>query len=123
MGYICLFDFESAREEDYLINYHTWEQFFSDHKPVTIVLRLNRGWLAHKLIPNSERPKIGDPSYKASIPYVEVWYPDPIPLSVIDDYFITWDARDSDVIEWLHFPKKNLSAFEEVLTQLEKAQS
>ena len=118
-GYISLFDFESSREEDYLTNYHTWEQFFFDHKPVTIVLRLNRGWLAPKLIPNSERPQIDEQGYKASIPYVEVWYPEPIPLSVIDDYFITWDARDSDAIRWLHFPKNDLSAFEEVLTWVE----
>jgi hypothetical protein len=93
-GYICLFDFESAREEDYRANHHMWAQFFYDGKPVTIVLKLNREKLAAKLIPNSSRPKPGDACYKPAIAYVEAWYPDPIPLSSVDGAIVTrWDSK------------------------------
>jgi hypothetical protein len=93
-GYICLFDFESAREEDYRANHHMWAQFFYDGKPVTIVLKLNRQKLAAKLIPNSSRPRPGETGYKPAIAYVEAWYPNPIPLSSVDGAIVTrWDSK------------------------------
>src|SRR2546422_7970957 len=50
MGYVSLFDFESAQEEGYRGNHHMWAGFLTDRRPVTIVLKLNRQKLADKLI-------------------------------------------------------------------------
>jgi len=99
MGYICLFDFESAREEDYRRNHHLWADFFYGHKPMTIILKLNRLKLADKLIPNSARPKLGEAGYIPAIAYVEVWYPEAIPVSAIDSYIVTWlDSKTNELL-------------------------
>ena len=62
MGYVCLFDFESATEEQCIRIHHNWTQFFADHEPATIVLKLNRSALGTDLIPNSARPQLGSKS-------------------------------------------------------------
>jgi hypothetical protein len=117
MGYICLFDFESAREEDYRANHHIWADFFSDGKPVTIVLKLNRQRLADKLIPNSARPKLGEPGYKPAIAFVEVWYPEAIPTSAIDSYIITWWNSKGVILH--EFSNDNIEEFEGVICRME----
>lgn len=119
-GFICLFDFESAEEEDYRAIHLTWGQFLTDHKPITIIMRLNRQKLVQKLIPNSDAPKIGDPKYRSYIPYVETWYPEPIPLSAVENYIVTFWNRDADKIEFQEFTSEDLIEFEKLLNLVEK---
>ena len=117
-GYICLFDFESVLEEDYRKNHKIWEDFIysrSISKVFTIILRLNREFLSKKLIPNSAAPKPGEKEYKPKIGFVEVWYPEAIPLSAIDSYIFTlWDS-ELRKIEFCEYPKDNLQDFEEFI--------
>lgn len=87
-GYVCLFDFESATEEECIAIHHTWGHFFSDHKPATIVIMLNREKLGDELIPSSAAPQLGNGEYRGRIPFVEVWYPKPVPISAIDGYIV-----------------------------------
>jgi hypothetical protein len=119
MGWVCLFDFESAREEDYGRTHHLWSDFFLSHKPkrglATIVLKLNRLRLAHKLIPNSSRPKLGEPSYKPAFAYIEAWYPEAIPTSAVDSYIITWKNRKKRLFEYQEFSTENVEKLDENL--------
>jgi hypothetical protein len=119
MGYVCLFDFESADEKDCILIHHTWAQFFSDHKPATIVLRLNRKALAGDLIPNSAAPKLGSKEYRAKIPYIEVWYPRPIPVSAIDGYIVVVGGSRSEGVLFEEFPKEKIQEFDETLKMIE----
>ena len=118
-GYICLFDFESAKEKDYRINHLTWGKFICDQKPVTIIFRLNREKLANKLIPNSFPQKLGEEGHKPFIPFVEVWYPEAIPLSSIDSYIITlWDSESYEI--YFHeYTKDEYQEFEDNVKNIE----
>jgi hypothetical protein len=120
MGYICLFDFESSREEDYRINHHTWAKFIRDHEPVTIIFRLNREKLGDKLLPNSHPPKLGEEGHKAFIPFVEVWYPEAIPLSSVDSYIITWWNSESHEIVFQEFSNERFQEFDETIRAIEE---
>lgn len=119
-GYICLFDFESALEEDYRGNHHIWAKFFSDGKPVTIVLGLSRQKLADKLIPNSTRPKSSEIGYKPAIAFVEAWYPEAIPTSFIDGYIITWWNPKEHELVFHEFSKERVGEFDEFIFSLEE---
>jgi hypothetical protein len=101
-GYISLFDFESATNRQCVETYHNWDNFFLPYKSAIVVLRLNRAALSGKLIPNSAAPERGTEGYKPKIAYVEVWYPEPIPLSIIDGYILiaTKNSRDSSSLEF-----------------------
>jgi hypothetical protein len=119
MGYICLFDFESAREEDYGSNYFlAWCGFFTKREP-TIVLRLNRQKLADKLIPNSKRPRLGKTGYKGSIPFIEVWYPEAIPVSAIDSYVVI-QRKSERYLGAQEFPKERIREFDELTVSIEQ---
>lgn len=121
-GYICLFDFESSKEEDYRINLDTWEQFFFDHQPVTIVLKLSREKLARKLIPNSAaHASIYDPNYKGYIPFVECWFPEPIPSSFIDSYILIRPNSKKDKHKAQEFPKAKIASLNKKLQPIEDA--
>jgi hypothetical protein len=115
MGYICLFDFESSREEDYRINHHIWGMFFADQKPVTIVLKLNRHDLQDKLFPNSVAPKLGEENYKGFISFVEAWYPEAIPVSAIEGYIVTY--YESFEIKFIEFSKDESQEFDDFIAQ------
>jgi hypothetical protein len=82
-GYVCLFDFESASEDDYSRMYHNWSPFFCDQRPATIILKLNRDALEEQLIPNSTPPNNCPKDGTFHLPYVEAWYPSTIPVSAI----------------------------------------
>ena len=119
-GYVCLFDFESAEEEDCIAIHLTWGHFFSDHKPATVVLRLNRQVLGNDLIPNSAAPKLGSQDFKSYIPYVEAWHPKPVPVSAIDGYIITmWNSRTFETM-FYEFSKEEVEKFEETLNVIEE---
>lgn len=118
--YVCLFDFELATEEECIIVHDTWVQFFSDHKPVTIVLRLNRQKLGKDLIPNSAAPKLSEDGYKAYIPYVEAWYPKPIPVEAIDSYIIIMRSAQTHELIGHEFSKEEVKELEETLNMIEE---
>lgn len=116
-GYVCLFDFESSKEEDYRINLDTWQGSFFDCEPVTIVLKLNREKLGDKLIRNSAAPNDSSkPDYKGFIPFVECWYPEPIPISALDNYItILYRGLDEKPIV-SEYDVNKLDVFEQVLS-------
>lgn len=118
-GYVCLFDFESVSEEKCIYIHHTWGGFFSDHKPVTVVLRLNREMLGDDLIPNSAPPKLGHEEYKGYIPFIEVWYPNPVPVAAIDSYIITYWDSEAFQTRFEEYPKERVQEFENILNMLE----
>lgn len=119
-GFMCLFDFESSKEEDYRINLRTWQQFFFDHKPVTIVLKLNRQKLIDKLIPNSAaHARLSDHTYKGYIPFIECCYPEPIPVSFIDSYILIWTNKNKDKVE--EFSKEKIATFNKKLKPFDDA--
>jgi hypothetical protein len=122
-GWVCLFDFESAREEDYRRNHILWSDFFLSRNPrrgpATIVLNVNRQKLADKLIPNSARPRLGEPEYKPAFAYVEAWYPDAIPSSAIDSYIITWQNPAKHKLEFQEFSKADVEKLEEKISWIQ----
>jgi hypothetical protein len=92
-GYVCLFDFETANEDDYCDNVDVWAPFLTDQEPVTFLLGLDRKQLpaliTYESIPKSEMKCIG---------FVECWYPEPIPFSAVDQLLITrWDPVQFNV--------------------------
>jgi hypothetical protein len=113
---ISLFDFESAREEDYRRTYHFWGGFFSDCKPITIIFKLDRQQLAQNLIPNSERPLPDEKEHKLSIPYVEVWYPGEIPYEAIDSYIVTRQSYKFHEIAFRQFSKGEEAELHQLLS-------
>jgi hypothetical protein len=120
MGYVCLFDFESATEEEIICIHPTWEQFFSDHRPVTISLRLNREKLGSELIANSSAPKIGDENYRGYIPFIEAWYPKPIPISAIDSYLVTMLNPKFGELIYEEYPVERIDELDEALGSIEE---
>jgi hypothetical protein len=119
-GYVCLFDFESASEEECILVHDTWGGFFSDHKPATIVLRLNRERLGNNLILNSAAPKLEHEEYKGYIPFVEAWYPKPVPIAAIDGYIITfWDSKAFKT-RFEEYPVERVHEFENIIKMLEE---
>lgn len=119
-GYVCLFDFESASEEECILIHHTWGGFFSKYKPVTVVLRLNRERLGDDLVLNSAAPKLGQEDHKGFIPFIEVWYPKPVPVPAIDGYIITyWDAKEFKT-RFQEYSKEQVQEFENTLIMFEE---
>jgi hypothetical protein len=49
---VSLFDFEKQTEDACLKQIHDWYRFFFNHKPVTIVILLDRQILTNKIITN-----------------------------------------------------------------------
>ena len=118
-GHISLFDFGSVRDRDCISIHHTWGQFFFDQKPITIVFRLNRGYLLKKLIANSSAPKPGDPGYRSYIPYIEGWYPEPIPFAAIDGFIVVrHQGFDKDPL-FLEVTKSDITLFEKAIGEIE----
>lgn len=89
--YIPLFDFESAGEKRSREMIDSWIFFFSDLKPVTIILKLDREALP-EIISNPYVKKTDgfpDPPYLLYIHWVEAWYPKPIPISAITGCYLS----------------------------------
>jgi hypothetical protein len=85
--YICLLDFCSVNYNEFVYTFNKWRHLFSQHNPISVALKLNREYLFPRLIPNNTaREEVG--ITKVWIPYVEAWYPEIIPLSAIEKYFI-----------------------------------
>jgi hypothetical protein len=70
----------SQSEEQVLLEYHKWVGFFYRHKPVTVLIGLDREKLEPKLLPNeTARQTVGFGIPR--MPHIEVWYPGPLPFS------------------------------------------
>jgi hypothetical protein len=86
---VSLFDFEKQTEDACLKQIHDWYRFFFDHKPVTIVILLDRQILTNKIITNESAVEITkgtfDPIF---LPHVEAFYPQPIPCQAFTGYLI-----------------------------------
>ena len=84
-----LFDFANGNEDECMNQIHEWYRFFFDHRPVTIVILLNRQALGAKLIPNqkavTDTEGTFDPIF---IPKLEVFYPEPIPCDMFTGYVV-----------------------------------
>jgi hypothetical protein len=79
--YISLFDFQTPPERQCIELINTWESFFFAYKPATIVIGINRKKLEPKLLPNDiEREQFQNKLVR--IPSIEVWYPEPMPVSL-----------------------------------------
>ena len=93
---VSLFDFDVQTEDECLKQIHNWYRFFFDHKPVTIVILLDRKFLQDILITNEKAVQITkgtfDPIF---IPYVEVFYPQPLPCSAFTGYLIICGVYES----------------------------
>lgn len=97
-NYIALFDFESAGAENSIFIFDTWQSFFFDVEPLTIILKLERSSLPN-LIPNPwltnsrHLPLFQD----FHMPYVEVWHSTSIPVSAISGCFL---SNNRDTLEF-----------------------
>lgn len=86
---VSLFDFEKQTKDRCLKSVHDWYRFFFDHKPITIVILLDRNTLTPKLITNEEAIEITNGTFDPIfIPYVEAFYPSPIPCQAFTGYLI-----------------------------------
>ncbi len=96
--YVCLFDFCSVNDAEFISTFIKWGCFFWHHKPFTVALKLNYQYLTSYLIPNqAAHEEVGN--RKVWIPYIEVWYPETIPISAIERYFMIPVREKSEFIE------------------------
>ncbi len=121
-SYVSLFDFSAAQYKQLISIHHTWGGFFFDQKPITIVLRLSKEELLDKLIPNSAA-KLDNPEKKGYIPYVEAWYPEPIPFNAILGLIISFDVGGDDLPFFQEFAMKDIDDFENIINDIDKRYS
>jgi len=96
-----------------VFQHHNWEPFFYDQKPVTIVLKINIEKTQDKIINYHTVPKSKD-FYKFNyIPYVESWYPEPIPFDFIDSFRMSFFDEKKSVPHFEGFDKENINEFVE----------
>lgn len=86
-GYVAVFDFYAATDEQMKKHYRgKWSNFFP-LSGLTIALELDRDRLKDTLIPNNQaKEEVG--YEKMWIPFVEAWHPVPIPLKAINGALI-----------------------------------
>jgi hypothetical protein len=100
---VSLFDFEKQTEDECLKQIHDWYRFFFDHKPVTIVIMLDRKILAAKIITNQSAIEISKGSFDPIfIPHVEAFYPQPIPCQAFTGYIIVCGVYET-VYEYIPY--------------------
>lgn len=94
-GYVAVFDFYAATDEQIRGHYDgKWDGFFP-LKQFSIALELDRAQLRERLIPNSQaKEEVG---YKKMwIPFVEAWHPIPIPLKAISGALVLGWGEDGN---------------------------
>ena len=93
---VSLFDFEKQTDAEGIEQIHNWYRFFFDHKPVTIVILLDRAQLTANLIPNAKAVEVTKGKFEPLfIPYVEAFYPKPIPYEAFTGYLIICEAYET----------------------------
>ena len=86
---VSLFDFAKQTDDECLKQIHNWYRFFFDHKPVTIVILLDRKLLDAGIITNEKAVQITKGSFDPIfIPNVEAFYPHPVPCTAFTGYLI-----------------------------------
>ncbi|MBI3799289.1 MAG: hypothetical protein HY268_20280 [Deltaproteobacteria bacterium] len=92
--------------------------FFVKDEPVTILIHLSREKLAPKLIPNEAVETEADYRQRLRIPYVEVWYPEPIPLSAIQSFILVFPSKP---VRYLIFRanEEGLAELDRILGEIE----
>ena len=114
--FVSLFDFDFSTEEDCRNQLHEWYRFFFDHKPVTIVILLNRRALSPKIISNEKACEDTNGSYNPIfIPHLEVFYPESIPCEFFLGYLIICGVYET-VFEY--YPHKGI--FPEIFEKIER---
>jgi hypothetical protein len=84
--YVSLFDFETQPMSRCIEQFWKCDTFFYSHKGTRILIKLDRSKLAPELIAyDTAHNEVG--YKKIKIPYVEIWYPRPIPLCWAECYF------------------------------------
>lgn len=81
---------------------------------IYVVLKLNSEKTSEKLIPNSNAPRIGDNNDKMYIPYVEAWYPEPIPFSFIESFICSIYSVKDHSLHFEQFDKAEIPEFENI---------
>lgn len=92
-GWICLFDLACQTERELAIHHFKWQSFFLPNSYARVICMLDRSSLKEDLIPNSRRPLPQDEDYATAFPYVEAWYPKPIPVQNIKQWLFTVEHR------------------------------
>lgn len=84
LGAVCLFDFASA-DELAARRYRQWVSFFYKHRPVTVVLCLDRAHLPQLLTQTTAKDVLDEPVADLGVcfPRVEAWHLGEIPVSAI----------------------------------------
>ena len=131
---VSLFDFSKQTEDECLKQIHDWYRFFFDHKPVTIVILLDRRLLTANLMTNEKAVEITkgmfDPIF---LPHLEAFYPQPIPCRVFTGYLIICGVYET-IYEYIphrgafpdifrkvdDFVKKHEEVYRDPLNKLEK---
>jgi hypothetical protein len=112
---VSLFDFEKQTEDACLKQIHDWYRFFFDHKPVTIVILLDRQILTNKIITNESAVEITkgtfDPIF---LPHVEAFYPQPIPCQAFTGYLIVCGVYET-IYEYI----PHRGAFPEIFSRVD----
>ena len=131
---VSLFDFDRSTEKDCRNQLHEWYRFFFDHKPVTVVILLNRQNLSPKIISNEKAYEDTNGTYKPIfIPQLEVFYPESIPCEFFQGYLIICGVYETvfeyhpnegifpEIFEKIDdFIEKNAELYADPLKQLEK---
>ena len=117
---VSLFDFSNQTEDECLKQIHDWYRFFFDHRPVTIVILLDRKTLTANLMTNEKAVEITKGAFDSIfLPYVEAFYPQPIPCQAFTGYLIICSVYET-IYEYIPhrgaFPK----IFEKVENFLKK---
>ena len=132
--YVSLFDFKALTDEECVGQMYHWYRFFFDHKPVTIVILLDRQSLAAKLIPNEKAQEdTRGRDYPIFLPGVEVFYPEPIPCKLFTGYliicgvyeqiyeYITYDGASPGIFDRINrFMEKHKEIYRDPLGRLEE---
>jgi hypothetical protein len=117
---VSLFDFEKQTKHECLKQIHNWYRFFFDHKPVTIVILLDRKVLSADLMTNEKAFEITkgtfDPLF---IPDVEAFYPRPVPCTAYTGYLIICGVYET-IYEYLPHKGAFPDIFKKVDSFLEK---
>ncbi len=113
---VCLFDLDTASEDEIFLTAQSWRNFLTDIKPATVWIEIPRVRLDPSLVePPFPRKGVQSPTGPTSrrIPYVEAWHCGPIAVSTFSRYLVFGKPGDSEMIEHCSVPA-GPGAFEEI---------
>lgn len=99
--YVSLFDFEAAPSDELCESVWKWEKFFRDPNSrlgsIVIGVCIQRPAVCELLIPNEKVRSIELSQRGSIIPFVECWYPRPIPLRAVSSFLFMASQRGKPV--------------------------